>query len=105
MDPTIVPNPQIFDPLRSYRKRLESPEEANRHQFSTTTKNDLHFGHGKYACPGRFFAANEIKMILSRLLLKYEFEYPLDKGRPVNYTAHESVYPDLRARLVMKKRL
>ena len=52
-DPTIIPNPEIFDPLRSYRKCLENLQEANRHRFSTTIKNDLHFGHGKYACPGR----------------------------------------------------
>ena len=104
-DPTMVPNPEVFDPLRSYRKRLGDAQEANRHQFSTTTKNDLVFGHGKYACPGRFFAAHEIKMILSRLLLRYDFSYPPNKGRPVNYTAYEAVYPDLSARLVIKRRV
>jgi cytochrome P450 len=32
------------------------------------------FGYGRHACPGRFFAANEIKMMLSRFLLNYEFK-------------------------------
>lgn len=32
------------------------------------------FGYGKHACPGRFFAANEIKVIVINLLRKYDIE-------------------------------
>jgi cytochrome P450 len=41
---------------------------------SNATKVDrffIAFGNGKHACPGRFFAINEIKLILHRLILKY----------------------------------
>ena len=31
------------------------------------------FGGGKHACPGRFFAVNEIKICLHKLILKYNF--------------------------------
>ena len=103
MDPAVIPNPEKFDPLRSYRKRLNA-EEANRYQFASTAKNDLHFGHGKYACPGRFFAANEIKMVLSYLILHYDLEYLKGQGRPINRTAHEAIYPDLNTRLKVKRR-
>lgn len=34
------------------------------------------FGYGRHACPGRFFAANEIKLILARLLLDYDVSMP-----------------------------
>jgi cytochrome P450 len=36
----------------------------------------MSFGFGRHACPGRFFAANEIKLILSRILLDYDIKMP-----------------------------
>ena len=36
----------------------------------------MSFGFGRHACPGRFFAANEIKLILARLLLDYDIRMP-----------------------------
>jgi cytochrome P450 len=38
----------------------------------------LAFGYGRHACPGRFFAANEIKMILARLVLDFDIKMPGD---------------------------
>lgn len=32
------------------------------------------FGHGQHSCPGRFFAANEIKVALCHLLMKYDWK-------------------------------
>ena len=46
--------------------------EANRHQFVTTDENEIMFGTGRYACPGRFFASYEIKVVLSELLIRYD---------------------------------
>lgn len=40
----------------------------------TTSPDHLALGHGEHACPGRFFAAIEIKILLCHLLLKYEWE-------------------------------
>ena len=68
-----------------------------------TDKNHLHFGHGKYACPGRFFAVLEMKMILARFLLDYEFKYPEGQGRPRNLTMDENVLPDPAATLLVRK--
>lgn len=103
MDESNVENAQEFDPFRSFRRR-QDPDEAARHQFATTDDNHLHFGHGKFACPGRFFAANEIKIILATMLLRYDFKYPDGKGRPVNMTADENVYPDPAARVLLRHR-
>ncbi|PWY78991.1 cytochrome P450 [Aspergillus eucalypticola CBS 122712] len=44
--------------------------------YRTTCYNrpeNLAFGHGKHACPGRFFAANEVKIVLIFLLLRYDW--------------------------------
>ncbi|KAB8268032.1 cytochrome P450, partial [Aspergillus minisclerotigenes] len=45
-----------------------------RNQFVTSNEQNLVFGYGKHACPGRFLAAAEIKMIVSKRLLTYDFK-------------------------------
>ena len=45
-----------------------------RNQFVTTNEQNLGFGYGRHACPGKFFAANEVKMILARLLVTYDVQ-------------------------------
>ncbi|KAF5851676.1 hypothetical protein GGP41_000454 [Bipolaris sorokiniana] len=54
-------SPESFDGFRS---------------LSRPTKRALNFGYGRHACPGRFFAANEIKMVLARMLLQYDVKMP-----------------------------
>lgn len=98
------PNADQFDGFRYYKKRM-NPAEANKHQFAMTDNNSLHFGHGKYSCPGRFFASNEIKIIMAHLLIEYEFQYPEGATRPRNLTADENLYPDPSARLLMRRRV
>jgi len=75
MDPETFPEPEKFDAARFLRLR-EQPGEENRHQFVTTHSSHMSFGHGNHACPGRFFASNEIKIALSFLLIKYEMRFP-----------------------------
>ncbi|KAG2411931.1 hypothetical protein HFD88_009487 [Aspergillus terreus] len=45
-------DPAVFDGLRYYRMR-QTPSEAHRHQFATTSESVPHFGHGQNSCPGR----------------------------------------------------
>ena len=93
----------MFDGFRYFKKR-QAAGEANKHQYAMTDTNNLHFGHGKYSCPGRFFASNEIKIIMAHLLMAYEFKYPPGQSRPKNLTADENLYPDPSARLMIRKR-
>ncbi|KAI9697356.1 MAG: hypothetical protein M1820_007862 [Bogoriella megaspora] len=103
IDETVTPNPMRFDGFRHYEKRL-LPGEANKHQFATTSNDNLHFGHGKYACPGRFFAANSVKLLLAKLLLDYEFDLADGGKRPENVACHEYVFPNPDARVILRKR-
>lgn len=80
-DDEVVDNPEKFDAFRSYRARelggLEGAEKASAgasNQFVTVSPSNLLFGYGRHACPGRFFAANEIKMIVSRAVLDYDMK-------------------------------
>ena len=96
-------NPNAFDGLRYFKLR-ERAGEGHLHQFVTTQPNILHFGHGKFACPGRFFASLEIKNILVRLIMDYDWKLAEGEGRPANLTAHEFIFPNPDGRLFMKMR-
>ena len=102
-DPENIPNAQNFDGFR-YSNLRKQPDQDSKHQFAMTDRNHLHFGRGKYACPGRFFASAELKMIIAHLILRYDFKYPEGKGRPANLNADEFLYPDPAARLLIKRR-
>ncbi len=56
-----------FYPWR-YSDLRKIPGEENAHQFVTADANNPSFGYGRHACPGRFFASNEIKVLIVELL-------------------------------------
>jgi cytochrome P450 len=101
--PETTPDAAVFDGFR-YERLRQRPGEGHLHQFVSTQANVLNFGHGKHACPGRFFAALEIKNILVRLLMDYDWKLPHGQGRPENLTAHEFIFPNPDAVLLMRKR-
>lgn len=65
----------------------------------------MEFGLGKDACPGRFFATNQIKIILAHLIFNYDFalEKP-EAGRPKNFMFEVNVLADPTAKLLLKRR-
>lgn len=87
-DPEVFPEPEKFDGLRFYRLREKAREAgefdtAALGQFVSVSKGSLSFGYGRHACPGRFFAGNEIKMIVANCLLKYDIK--LAEGHTERY--------------------
>lgn len=104
VDPEVTPDPYTFDGFRHYRNR-EQPGESTRHEFATTSSHNLHFGHGKYSCPGRFLAGNSVKILISNFLLRYDFRFPESlPERPPNVHLHEYVFPDPEALIEFKER-
>ncbi|KAK4669341.1 uncharacterized protein QC763_202100 [Podospora pseudopauciseta] len=89
------PDPEKFDGLRQYNKR-KLPGQEKIHRFTTTADNNLHFGHGKIVCPGRFFADHSMKMIAANILLRYDLQFPGGKKeRPGNTSMYDVLIPDL----------
>lgn len=78
-DPNLYPNPDKFDGYRFLRLR-EAVGAENKYQAVTTSPEFTFFGHGQHACPGRFFAANEIKLLFTYMLLYYDFKFPESHG-------------------------
>lgn len=87
------PDPETFNPYRFYDLRTDektpdpnSFRTRESYQFVSVTKENTSFGYGKHACPGRFFAANEIKLIMARILLQFDVRFPPDvKERYPNF--------------------
>ncbi|XHG05621.1 hypothetical protein AWENTII_008836 [Aspergillus wentii] len=95
-------NPHDFDGSRFLNMRQQAGQE-NRWQFVTTSPEHLSFGHGKHACPGRFFAGNEIKVVLAHLLMKYDWKFT-SEGRKQDVKFGQQSDTDPSAKALIKKR-
>ncbi|GLB35977.1 putative cytochrome P450 [Lyophyllum shimeji] len=102
-DPSKYPSPQTFDAFRFVQG---SGQAASRYQLSTTAPDFLGWGYGRAACPGRFVAAVQMKMVLAHLVLHYDVRLEDGAGdvRPRDWWVGSERLPDLSARLMFKKR-
>ncbi|KAF7192020.1 Cytochrome P450 monooxygenase [Pseudocercospora fuligena] len=103
-DSDFYENPKKFDPWR-YLKMRERAGEHNKHQFVTTSADNMYFGHGKYACPGRFFAGNEIKIMLCMFLLRYDFRIQPSTTLPesLEFESIITLHPDFELQARRRK--
>lgn len=102
-DPASFPEPAKFNVARFLRLR-EQPGEENRHQFVTTTSDHMGFGHGQHACPGRFFASNEIKILLCFLLLKYDLRRAGGQTKPTHMSFENAKFTDPSLQVEIRRR-
>jgi cytochrome P450 len=96
-DPSTFKDPSSFDASRFMHMR-EQPGEVNRHQYVTTSPEMMGFGHGEHACPGRFFASNEMKIALCVLLTKYDLRFipGVEPPKPFKFEAQNITHPKLK---------
>ncbi|KAK1961576.1 cytochrome P450 [Colletotrichum sublineola] len=79
-DDCFFPDHGTFDPWRFYRMRqTKAPQETSSRtegvgdfQFASVGPTSLLFGYGRHACPGRFFVAYQMKVILALTLMNYD---------------------------------
>lgn len=71
-----------------------------------TADNLISPGHGRHACPGRFFASAEIKIILIGLLQNYDIKLCDDyrEGRPLNLLTEFMAHQDHTYEVCFRKR-
>ncbi|KAK7442539.1 hypothetical protein VKT23_016137 [Stygiomarasmius scandens] len=97
-------DPLQFKPFRFYDLR-SGEGESIKHQMITPTTEYFFFGAGKHACPGRFFAVNELKTLLAHTLLTYDVQF--EDGRktvpdPVWFS--RDIGPDRDVKVMFRKR-
>ncbi|KAJ7081018.1 cytochrome P450 [Mycena epipterygia] len=106
-DPALYDAPDMFDGFRFSRLRDESQDQHRlfRHHMVTTGTDYLPFGHGKHACPGRFFAATELKAMLAHLILQYDVMLDSADGkRPPDQSIASAWIPNRTASVWFRRR-
>ncbi|KAJ7310829.1 cytochrome P450 [Mycena albidolilacea] len=86
-DPALYDAPDKFDGFRFSRLREEQRGAGSifMHNVVTTSQDFLAFGHGRHACPRRFFAAMELKAMLAHVILNYDVKFESPATRPPNH--------------------
>lgn len=102
-DPDVFPNPKDFDIDRFLRLR-EQPNFTNKAQLVSTSPEHPLFGHGMHACPGRFFAANEVKIALCHLLLMYDWKLSPENHDFKPVVSGVSLVVDPRSKVMFRRR-
>ncbi|KAI0129663.1 ent-kaurene oxidase [Xylariales sp. AK1849] len=106
----LYPDPKRFDARRFVELRTSDKPDPikyknrEQYQFIAVTKENMSFGYGAHACPGRFFAANEIKLIMARILLQYDMRLPDGAKELLPHIVQGSVsQPNPRIQIELRK--
>ncbi|TFK66593.1 cytochrome P450 [Pluteus cervinus] len=102
LDERIYPDPNEFQGFR-FSDMRDGEGEGTKHQAVTLGSDWTTFGGGRHACPGRFFAVNEVKAMLAYVLLNYDVKL---KGgeRPKTTWLGPINIPNQTAHLLFRKR-
>lgn len=105
-------NPFVYDALRYVKQKesLDAAEEGNGDNYIqkanlsmvSTSAEYLPFGHGRHACPGRFFAANKLKLLLAYMVLNYDIEALVK--RPNGTWIANNILPPMEATIKVRRR-
>ncbi|KAH9845361.1 P450 monooxygenase [Teratosphaeria destructans] len=106
-DPENYEHPNVYDAFRFSREREflgETGKILDKRAQGIVTTSDafLTFGHGRHACPGRFFAAQEMKLMLAHIVLNYDLQ--IKGARPSNFDLKGACVPSPKARLWVRRR-
>ncbi|OTA86891.1 hypothetical protein M434DRAFT_146292 [Hypoxylon sp. CO27-5] len=102
LDPEVHPNADSFDARRWLRKREQI--DPNKFRFGSVTNDSINFGAGTHACPGRFFAQEELKLMLIHLVTNYEFKHVTEgTRRPPDIRHDVSNVPDTSMPLLFRR--
>ncbi|KAJ6527089.1 cytochrome P450 [Mycena capillaripes] len=103
-------NAAEFDGFRFERELAElssnsdpSKDSFQRHMISTAVGH-LPFGTGKHACPGRFFAAAELKAMLAHFLIEYDIKAEVDGVRPPDSNFGRKTIPNTKGKVLFRRR-
>ncbi|KAM7190989.1 Cytochrome P450 [Naviculisporaceae sp. PSN 640] len=97
-DPEFFTNPSEFDGFRFARQ-----EDGQRMYTVNTSLKNSTFGHGRHACPGRFFAINEIKLLMIELLSRYDVKL-IPGTEPRRLFFGVTTIPETKLKLLLRTR-
>lgn len=101
-DGDVHANPDVFEPWRFLEMRKAG--DPNKHHFAYVSDQAINFGAGTHACPGRYFAGYEIKLLLIHLLTRYDIKWPAGQRRPPNIEHDFSCAPNPAASILFREK-
>ncbi|CAK5270406.1 unnamed protein product [Mycena citricolor] len=104
LDPEFYENPDTFDAFRFSRLR-ETSGTFNQLMVTTNARDHLVFGHGRHACPGRFFAAAELKAMLAHVVLNYDVKAEVPGVGPPDAWFGPARFANAKGKIWMRKRV
>jgi cytochrome P450 len=93
-----------FDPFR-FVKLKEQDSTGRKFDMVTTSNDSLAFGHGRHACPGRYFAACELKLMFAHVVMNYDVKIENEGVRPKDLWFLTFCVPDPNAKIFFRKRV
>ncbi|KAF9231273.1 cytochrome P450 [Melanogaster broomeanus] len=102
-DSKLYENPHTFDPFRF--ANMPDEDGSFRYQLVSTNPEYLAFGHGRHACPGRFFAACILKTMLAHLVVSYDIKLEDGIARPQSLRVGPFTTANPSAKVVFRKRV
>jgi cytochrome P450 len=103
LDESNYANPEVFDGFRFVSKGMAGGDSGINQMIATNTSY-IAFGIGRHSCPGRFFAANELKAMMAHLVLNYDIKLENEGVRPPDLWFINSRVPNPTAEILFRKR-
>ncbi|KAJ3502116.1 hypothetical protein NLJ89_g9030 [Agrocybe chaxingu] len=114
LNPETYEDPLRFDGFRYAKLRERSLNQTSSQEASggpekkfdmvSANIDSLGFGLGRHACPGRFFAACELKIMLAHILVTYDVKLGNEGNRPANKWYATACFPNPTAHVLFRKR-
>ena len=106
LDPETYEDPKKFDGFRFIKMKERAETEGHpdkKFDMISTSLQSLAFGHGRHACPGRFFAAVEVKLMLAYVVMTYDVKLVNDVRPPDRWLMQNRVQ-DYTVEVLFRKR-
>jgi cytochrome P450 len=100
-------NDKVYeDPLRFDGFRFSSMREGSAKKVGMVSSSPDHlpFGHGRHVCPGRYFAACELKLMFAHIVATYDVKLEIEGVRPPDMWIMSSCVPNPNANVLFRKR-
>ncbi|KAJ5752790.1 cytochrome P450 [Penicillium odoratum] len=102
-DKNMYSDPDRFDGFRFYRMRKQVGQNES-HKLISTSPTYLNFGDGRHVCPGRYMAADMMRLVLAHIIMHYDVAIKDHGPRPANRTFKTFLLPDMTAEIMLRHR-
>ncbi|KAF2258646.1 cytochrome P450, partial [Lojkania enalia] len=105
-DPNAISKPDVFDGFRFVDLAANTAKEQGGNCWAANhcSSNNLAFGYGNHACPGRFIAVRLLKIMMCRLIIDYEISWDREGDGPPRYVLEGASVPNWTQKIALRKR-